>query len=82
MSFEPRELPIEVDLAAPIAKCRFCGRTIWWGLTQNGKRNPFDVVASGTDETREVRRTSTTHWSTCRRREDALSAFAVGKKYP
>lgn len=40
-----------------VTKCRSCGASIWWGITQAGKNCPFDVVDGNL--------TLTPHFATC-----------------
>lgn len=50
--------------------CRFCGQSIVWGLTANGRRAPFDPD------------TLRNHWITCPERGAARKAFPQSKAWP
>lgn len=35
---------VEVDLINDLAKCRSCGKHIWWAKTESGKNMPINVI--------------------------------------
>jgi hypothetical protein len=53
---------VSIDQAAQVTRCSSCRGEIWWGTTQAGRRNPFDVTRS--DEG-IAERTDITLFSTC-----------------
>ena len=60
--YPPHALPASLEDATSV--CRFCGGAIIWGLTQNGKRAPFDDVGPYPN-----------HWITCSKVGEARKAF-------
>lgn len=47
------------DAKPPVERCRSCQAPVWWGLTKNGKRCPFDYdLVTGQP-------TETSHFTTC-----------------
>ncbi|KPL90747.1 hypothetical protein [Herpetosiphon geysericola] len=52
-----RALELELNPSIAIVQCKSCGADIYWGLTVNGKRCPYNTIGG--------RPTKESHFSTC-----------------